>query len=245
MRLSRSRQHTRCIYNRRRFSPKTVFRPGDTIHYHVDVDNTTDAPFPIEIIIDVRPDDYSPDPRLYNYETTIHLDSMPVGFSRFYHPATIPADAGAYEYSVRITVAASGTSTADWAEADFTIQADAPPPVGPTAGRACMFHAPNGGFLLGLVGHVGWAFRDGTGDTWIYGATENTGGPGGEASAYIDPGDPEATQSWQASGTWAQVLAAFHSGTNADVGPGYYQQYRCQNTAQVIRGLLREPWIST
>lgn len=89
-----------------------------------------------------------------------------------------------------------------------------------TLGEACMFNAPSGAITLG---HVGWAFRVGTGNTWEYGATE-----GGSLTG-ISPGPPSTTQSWHATGTMAQMLTAFGTGVGATYnhGSGYYLSYRC------------------
>ena len=90
-----------------------------------------------------------------------------------------------------------------------------------------MFYAPNRPVIkvsgiVSFIGHVGWAFRDGGGDTWVFGATENTGG-----KWQIDPGAPANTQSWKKTGTWTQVLQAFRSDVNYNRGRNYYQSYRC------------------
>lgn len=90
-----------------------------------------------------------------------------------------------------------------------------------TPGRACMFNAPGGALLQG---HVGWAFRKGTADIWVFGATENTSG-----TWTVAAGDPAATQSWQSTGTFADALHAFGSGSNYNRGGNYYTQYRCRN----------------
>ncbi|MEV4754871.1 hypothetical protein AB0J86_07130 [Micromonospora sp. NPDC049559] len=73
------------------------------------------------------------------------------------------------------------------------------------AGRVCLFNATEG---AGTAGHVGWAFRVGTADDWIYGATEN------------------ADWSWRREGNWSSALATFDV-TNGD---GYYDHYRCRDT---------------
>ena len=74
-------------------------------------------------------------------------------------------------------------------------------------GRVCMFNATEGAVLR--AGHVGWAFRVGGEDRWIYGATEND------------------TWNWQREGNWASVLATFNT-TN---GNDYYDHFRCKNTS--------------
>lgn len=96
-----------------------------------------------------------------------------------------------------------------------------------TAGRVCMFNAPSGVFSLGgvdLIGHVGWAFRNGTGDNWTFGATEGT--PGGR---HADPG--QDNQSWQDTGPWTKALYAFGSGQHYDKGGNYYTTYRCADVS--------------
>lgn len=44
--------------------PKIVFMPGDRINYHVDVDNTTGSPFPVDVRFQAFANDYSPDSSL-------------------------------------------------------------------------------------------------------------------------------------------------------------------------------------
>jgi Dockerin type I domain len=97
-----------------------------------------------------------------------------------------------------------------------------------TPGEACIFNAPYGAIPVGVVGHVGWGFRNGTGNSWVYGATE-----GVPLSPYIPPGPPSTTHSWHATGTWAQMLKTFGAGVqpNWPTGPGYYIRYRCSNVA--------------
>ncbi|WP_433172257.1 hypothetical protein [Actinoallomurus sp. CA-150999] len=73
------------------------------------------------------------------------------------------------------------------------------------AGRACMFRASEGAANLG---HVGWAFRVGPADDWIYGATEND------------------SWNWQQESNYATMLNTFRT-TN---GPHYYDDFRCRNT---------------
>ncbi|GAA4639784.1 hypothetical protein GCM10023196_102780 [Actinoallomurus vinaceus] len=72
-------------------------------------------------------------------------------------------------------------------------------------GRACMFNATEGANGLG---HVGWAFRVGPADDWIYGATES------------------ASWNWQRESNYATMLATFRT-TN---GRGYYDHFRCKDT---------------
>jgi len=82
-----------------------------------------------------------------------------------------------------------------------------------TAGRACIFNAPSGAII---AGHVGWAFRNGSGDNWIFGATEGS----------------DNTTSWiETNGAWVHVLATFGQGLHSNKGIGYYTSYRCANVA--------------
>src|SRR6516165_534810 len=88
---------------------KTVFAPGDKINYHVDVDNTTSRPFPIDIRYQVFAN-FAPILNLYNYDQTYHIEQMPLGLSRFYNPVTLPGDVASYSYILRITITPSGCS---------------------------------------------------------------------------------------------------------------------------------------
>lgn len=88
-----------------------------------------------------------------------------------------------------------------------------------------MFDAPRGtGEATQIVGHVGWAFQSGTGDSWVFGATE-----GVFPQPTIDPGKP--TNSWVDTGSWAKVLQAFGTGSHITKGTGYYRLYKCTNVA--------------
>jgi hypothetical protein len=60
------------------FNNKTIFVPGDRINYHVDVDNNTGSEIPIDVRFQAFPI-ISFDPNLYYYDSTVHLDKMPVG----------------------------------------------------------------------------------------------------------------------------------------------------------------------
>src|SRR5690349_10674977 len=80
----------------------------------------------------------------------------------------------------------------------------------PAPGNACLFNSPNGILAIGYVGHVGWAYRNGTANNWTFGATE--GNTQINSGLHID-GNAAATHSWIKSGTWAQVLAAFGLGS--------------------------------
>ena len=107
---------------------KNVFMPGDKINYHVDVENTTNSPFPVDIRFQAFDNGFVPDPRLYVYDQTYHVDQLPVGLSRFYNPAILPSNAeiSANLYAARITITRSdcqGVDCAkDVAENTFTIQ---------------------------------------------------------------------------------------------------------------------------
>ncbi|MFC9626476.1 Tat pathway signal protein [Streptomyces sp. NPDC056930] len=105
------------------------------------------------------------------------------------------------------------------------LSATAVPMVAPVAaeaaaagGRVCLVLAPNSVDLDGRgpaapVGHIGWAFRNGTGSTWTYGATEG------------DTGRPKST--FITTGSWSRMLHNFrtrHTGTQR------YVKYRCLNT---------------
>lgn len=99
------------------------------------------------------------------------------------------------------------------------------------SGRVCIFFAPSGapisgGSSGGYFGHVGWAFRNGQQDDWIYGATNGTGAvsipPGGYNGAWI------AESNWN---TMIKLWAGNPSDPNSAYVPsGYYTQYRCLNT---------------
>jgi hypothetical protein len=78
-------------------------------------------------------------------------------------------------------------------------------------GNACLFNAPNGVINGGLVGHVGWAFQNGTADSWTFGAAEQAG------------------RLWMKTGSWANVLATFGQGSSPyPTGPDYYRSFRCE-----------------
>jgi hypothetical protein len=70
-------------------------------------------------------------------------------------------------------------------------------------GEACVFQSPSGADDLG---HIGWGFRVGQGDQWIYGATENP-----TAQGTIRVGDGHPLGAWHGTGTAAQMLQAFQS----------------------------------
>ena len=94
-------------------------------------------------------------------------------------------------------------------------------------GTGCMINAPHGATVGGVnFGHVGWAFQVGGTSTWVFGATENGGG-----NFYVPPGGDN--QSWSASGSQSQMLAAFKNAGHFH-SAGYYTQFRCHtipNTA--------------
>ncbi|MFD4949666.1 Tat pathway signal protein [Streptomyces sp. NPDC058239] len=85
-------------------------------------------------------------------------------------------------------------------------------------GRVCLVLAPNSVDLDGRgpaapVGHIGWAFRNGTGSTWTYGATEG------------DTGRPKST--FITTGSWSRML---HNFKTRHTGKQRYVKYRCLNT---------------
>ncbi|RPF46482.1 hypothetical protein EDD96_3059 [Streptomyces sp. Ag109_G2-6] len=87
-----------------------------------------------------------------------------------------------------------------------------------SAGQVCLVLAPNSvdldrGGPAAPVGHIGWAFRNGTSSTWTFGATEG------------DSGEPKKT--FIATGSWTAMLNNFktrHSGNQR------YVKYRCLST---------------
>lgn len=98
-----------------------------------------------------------------------------------------------------------------------------------STGRVCMINAPNGVVPGGLIGHVGWAYKSGSGDQWTFGATEGTG-------AYsIPPG--KDTHSWYVkNGTWDDLLSMFSTAYIRPDGvqlhpTNYYTQFRCRNVS--------------
>ncbi|MFE5089896.1 Tat pathway signal protein [Streptomyces sp. NPDC056638] len=105
------------------------------------------------------------------------------------------------------------------------LSATAVPMVAPVAaeaaaagGRVCLVLAPNSVDLDGRgpaapVGHIGWAFRNGTGSTWTYGATEG------------DTGRPKST--FITTGSWSRML---HNFKTRHTGKQRYVKYRCLNT---------------
>ncbi|MEU4302914.1 hypothetical protein [Kitasatospora aureofaciens] len=105
-----------------------------------------------------------------------------------------------------IAVALSATAaiiTADRAEAA-------------TGGEVCLVLAPNNVDLgAGPVGHIGWAFRNGTSSTWTFGATENNDKTGKTNGTFIE------TSSWN---TMLSTFKKRHSGNQQ------YVKYRCLNT---------------
>lgn len=92
-----------------------------------------------------------------------------------------------------------------------------------TPGEACLFSAPYGAVpSFGLVGHIGWGFRGGAANNWIFGATE-----GVALTPFVFPGGN--TNTWQQQGSFQQMLDAFGTGVHNgfSMGRGYYLQYRC------------------
>ncbi|GIH97502.1 hypothetical protein Psi01_81320 [Planobispora siamensis] len=101
-------------------------------------------------------------------------------------------------------------------------------------GRVCFFRAlPTQTPLHGIIGHIGWAYRDNNraANPWTIGATEQLEGNPEE------PGNAEV-ESWTAANlSWKQVLKKFRTGGHfADKirkllnGKQYYQAYRCLDT---------------
>lgn len=83
------------------------------------------------------------------------------------------------------------------------------------ASEACVFDAPSGVATIDgidLFGHVGWAILLADG-SWEYGANEG-------------PGTQDASETWSATGTWWQMVAAF-AGQGQYYAAGFYTQYRC------------------
>jgi hypothetical protein len=77
-------------------------------------------------------------------------------------------------------------------------------------------------------GHVGWAFQVGGTSTWVFGATENGGG-----NFSVPPGGDN--ESWRASGTEAQMFAAFKNAGHFH-STGYYTRFRCRTIANTAVG---------
>jgi hypothetical protein len=91
------------------------------------------------------------------------------------------------------------------------------------AGRVCLFNAPSGAEIGGsFLGHTGWAFRVGTADDWIFGATENY------------------DWNWSDEGSWNHALSTFKVAHN----PGYYTRYRCKNTPNSAVGAAINTYIA-
>jgi hypothetical protein len=133
----------------------------------------------------------------------------------------------------QVSLAWGEFGSSPWVEPWSRGRSDLPPPAacppelvrlgtcrpGPPPGRTCLFDAPN---AARGAGNVGWAFRDGEENKWVFGATEDT-----REKASVGPGDPNASQSWQEAGTWKRVLEAFYAGEHFGKGIGYYRSYRC------------------
>lgn len=103
---------------------------------------------------------------------------------------------------------------------------------GDTPGRVCFFLAPD---PLNFIGHVGFAYRidfSGT-NPWVYGATEGKKNAS-PTNFYVPSGKNAATdaRSWVLTrGTFKKVVSEFYKGGPDKVGKGYYQYYRCGDTA--------------
>jgi len=97
-----------------------------------------------------------------------------------------------------------------------------------SAGRACIINAPSSVLPGGLIGHVGWAYKAGSGDNWSFGATEGTG-------ALTIPAGYD-THSWGNGGTWFGLAGSFenvfYTYYNVKLhNAKYYTQYRCFNVS--------------
>jgi hypothetical protein len=97
-----------------------------------------------------------------------------------------------------------------------------------SAGRACIINAPSGVLPGKLIGHVGWAYKAGSGDYWSFGSTEGTG------TLTIPAGSD--THSWSNAGTWFGLVGSFENAyyTYYNVklhDAKYYTQYRCFNVS--------------
>lgn len=90
------------------------------------------------------------------------------------------------------------------------------------SGRVCVFLVPSAVPLANIpLGHVGWAFRVGQSDHWVFGATEDkSGSPSVDAGGNID--------AWVSDGNEAYVEATFYN-----KGPYHderYTEFRCKDT---------------
>jgi hypothetical protein len=113
--------------------------------------------------------------------------------------------------------------TIGWNDRVEEVQIDGAPGGGVVPGRVCLFNAPTGVFAPGsFIGHMAWAFRIGSTDTWEFGATE-----GNDANIF----DTALTDnhSWSDMGSWDYVKSTFKSGVHYGKGPGYYTRYRCKD----------------
>lgn len=139
-------------------------------------------------------------------------------------PATAQAAPVKMANSVSAVKAASGAAVGRLSAAGTTAQAA----VLPATGNACLINAPSA--VLGtLVGHEGWAFRNGSGDSWTMGATEGNG-----FSPVV--GNRSVTHGWMKTGTWAQVLSTFGQGGPYQK-PGYYLSIRCISVGNINQPL--------
>jgi len=86
-------------------------------------------------------------------------------------------------------------------------------------GRVCMFNATEGAFT---AGHVGFAFRVGPADDWIYGATESP------------------TYNWWAETNQATMINRFKS----QGGAGYYDSFRCRDTGNSSVGSAKNKMLA-
>ena len=112
--------------------------------------------------------------------------------------------------------------TISWNDRVEEVQIDGTPGDGVVKGKACLFNAPTGVSAPGeFVGHMAWAFRIGSTDTWEFGATEGNG------NIAILPGDDN--HSWSDMGSWDYVKSTFQSGVHYDKGKPYYTRYMCKD----------------
>jgi hypothetical protein len=108
---------------------KAVFSSGDSINYHVDVYNNSGMEIPVDIRFYVFPNSW--DPSLYGFDSTVHVDKMPLGLSRFYTPTSLPGYSKPFYYFLRISVTPSKSvllpdDTGDEVDGNFTIESPKP-----------------------------------------------------------------------------------------------------------------------
>lgn len=104
---------------------KNLFARGDLIEYNVDVYSTISSSPSIDIRFEVVATNYNKfvASYLYNYDTTVHIDEIPLGSSSFHTSAKIPSHAAPATYAIRITATPSGrafSASSGWNS--FTVQ---------------------------------------------------------------------------------------------------------------------------